>query len=142
MNEFVTTIMTKNPISLNIKHNLGDVKKIFEQNRIHHLPVINDEGHLEGLITTYDLWKLNKDFNDYEQIPVTDVMNTKIARVNADDKVGTVAELLLDRRFHALPVVDGKKLIGIVTSFDVLRYEFKKEYIKPILYEEILDSDT
>ncbi|MBK8700066.1 MAG: CBS domain-containing protein [Saprospiraceae bacterium] len=138
MNEFVHTIMTKNPVSIPVKSTLKDVKDIFDQNRIHHLPVLNEEGDLEGLITTYDLWKLNRNFEDYASIPVTQVMNSKIAKVTPDDKVGTAAELFLDRRFHALPVVEGKKLVGIVTSFDVLRYEFQREYEKPILYEDIL----
>lgn len=140
MNEFVQTIMTRNPITISERGTLEDVKKLFDQNRIHHLPVINDEGDLLGLITTYDLWRLNRSFDDYHQISVIDVMNSKFAKVSSDDKVGTAAELFLDRRFHALPVVDGKKLVGIVTSFDVLRYEFRREYEKPILYQDVLSN--
>ena len=52
MNEFVQTIMTRNPITISERGTLEDVKKLFDQNRIHHLPVINDEGDLLGLITT------------------------------------------------------------------------------------------
>jgi len=132
--------MTRNPITISERGTLEDVKKLFDQNRIHHLPVINDEGDLLGLITTYDLWRLNRSFDDYHQISVIDVMNSKFAKVSSDDKVGTAAELFLDRRFHALPVVDGKKLVGIVTSFDVLRYEFRREYEKPILYQDVLSN--
>jgi CBS domain-containing protein len=140
MNEFVQSIMTRTPVTISDRATLKDVKDIFDQNRIHHLPVINDEGDLLGLITTYDLWKLNRNFEDYDQIPVTEVMNRKFAKVAADDKVGTAAELFLDRRFHALPVVENTKLVGIVTSFDVLRYEFRKEYEKPILYQDVLSN--
>lgn len=139
MNEFVHTIMTKNPICLNVKDNLGKVSQIFENSRIHHLPVVNDEGELVGLVTTYDLWKLNKSHESYSNVSVAEVMSRKIAKVNGDDKVGTAAELFLDKRIHALPVVSNNKLIGIVTSFDVLKYEFKKEYEKPILYKEVLE---
>ncbi len=142
MNEFIQTIMTKNPISLSTKATIADVKHIFDENRIHHLPVIDDEGVIRGLITTYDLWKLNKHFDEYDSIPITSIMNNKVLRVNKDDKVGTAAELFLDRRFHALPVVDqDDKLVGIVTTFDVLRYEFKREYEKPILYKEVFESE-
>jgi CBS domain-containing protein len=142
MNEFIQSIMTKNPIALSTKATIADVKVIFDENRIHHLPIIDDEGVIKGLITTYDLWKLNKHFDEYAAIPVSSIMNTKVVRVNKDDKVGTAAELFLDRRFHALPVVDqNDKLVGIVTTFDVLRYEFKKEYEKPILYKELFETD-
>ncbi len=142
MNEFIQSIMTKNPISLSTKATLGDVKNIFDENRIHHLPIIDDEGVVKGLITTYDLWKLNLHFDEYEAIEVTTIMNNKVVRINKDDKVGTAAELFLDRRFHALPVVDqDDKLVGIVTTFDVLRYEFKREYEKPILYKELFETE-
>ncbi len=142
MNEFVHSIMTRNPITVSSKSMLSDVKSIFDENKIHHIPVTDDEGNLKGLVTTYDLWQLNRSFDDYNSISVKEVMNDKILRVNQDDKVGTAAELFLDRRFHALPVVDkSDKLVGIVTSFDVLRYEFKREYEKPILYKDILEPD-
>jgi CBS domain-containing protein len=139
MNEIVQSIMTQNPISVNPSSTLADVRKIFDQNGIHHLPVVDDENHLKGLITTYDLWKLNGKGQDYEPSTlVSDVMETKVVKVSQDDKIGTAAELFLDRRFHVLPVVEDEKLIGIVTSFDVLKYEFKREYERPILYREIL----
>jgi CBS domain-containing protein len=142
MNEFVHSIMTQNPITLTSKATLADVKSIFDENHIHHLPVVDETGTIKGLVTTYDLWQLNKNFDEYASIPVSDIMNTHILKVSKDDKIGTAAELFLDRRFHALPVVDqDEKLVGIVTSFDVLRYEFKREYVKPILFKEILDPE-
>lgn len=140
MNETIQTIMTKNPISLKKDSKLSEVKAIFDQNRIHHLPVVDEEGNLIGLLTTYDMWKLNLHFDEYANIPVSEVMNKKVVRISADDKIGTAAELFLDKRFHALPVVDNDKLVGIVTSFDVLRYEFVKEYDKPILYKEVYEG--
>ena len=69
---------------------------------------------------------------------VMDVMTTKLAKLSQHDKIGTAAEIFLDNRFHALPVVkDDNILIGIITSHDVLKYEYVKAYPKPILYKEI-----
>ncbi len=138
MNEIVQTIMTKNPIAVSPSNTLADVKKLFDEERIHHIPVVDQENRLQGLVTTYDLWKVNKEFKDYENTSVSEVMATKFVKVSQDDKIGTAAELFLDRRFHALPVVDDDKLVGMITSFDVLKYEFIKEYERPILYKEIL----
>jgi acetoin utilization protein AcuB len=139
MNEAISTIMTKNPISLVPHDTLDMVKSIFAKYRIHHLPVV-DGRKLVGILTTYDMWKLNTTFDQYSTIKVEDVMNKKIAVVEAEDKIGTAAELFLDNRFHALPVVENGNLVGIVTSFDVLKYEFLKEYPNPILYKEVFTS--
>ncbi len=111
MNEKISTIMTVNPVTLSSSNNLAEVQNIFLNNKIHHLPIV-DDGKLVGLVTTYDLWKQNKAFSDYPNIKVGEVMNTNIAKVSADDKVGTAAELFLDNRFHALPVITNNKLVG------------------------------
>ena len=108
-------------------------------NRIHHLPVVDSNNHLIGLLTTYDLWKNEIAPAEYHQVKVYDVMTTRIAKISASDKIGTAAEIFLDNRFHALPVINKEnKLQGIVTSHDVLKYEFLKAYPKPILFREIL----
>ena len=130
--------MTKNPIALSPKHTIADVESLFKHHRIHHLPVL-EEGNLIGLITTYDLW--NHRSSNPNDTFVTDVMNTRIVKISINDKIGTAAELFLDNRFHALPVMDGDKLVGIVTTFDVLKYEFKKEYDNIILYKDVFDPN-
>lgn len=140
MNEQVHSIMTANPITVLPSNTLDDVMSIFRKARIHHLPVVNDSGELLGIVTTYDLWKLDLPFNQYNSLLVGEIMTTSLAKISPNDKIGTAAELFLDNRFHALPVVEDSKLLGIVTSFDVLRYEFIKEYDKPILYKEIYEN--
>lgn len=57
-------------------------------------------------------------------------MTKILATIEPIDKVGTAAEVFMEHLFHALPVVDNGKLVGIVTSFDVLRYEYNREYPK------------
>ena len=136
MNEAIHTIMTKNPIALSPQHTIADVESLFKHHRIHHLPVV-EEGRLIGLVTTYDLWN-HRSSNPTETF-VTDVMNTRIVKISASDKIGTAAELFLDNRFHALPVMEGDKLVGIVTTFDVLKYEFRKEYDNIILYKNVFE---
>ncbi|MCC6816853.1 MAG: CBS domain-containing protein [Saprospiraceae bacterium] len=106
---------------------LSKVKELLINNRIHHIPVIEGKK-LVGLVTTYDLFKLSIDLKDYENTKVSDVMTRKLAVIEPTDKVGTAAEIFMEHLFHAVPVVQDGELVGIVTSFDVLRYEYNKEY--------------
>jgi CBS domain-containing protein len=130
MNEIVATIMVKNVITVTPNDSLQKVKELLINNRIHHVPVVQDDGKLVGILTTYDLFKLNVDHKDYPGTKVANVMTKILAVVEPGDKVGTAAEVFMEHLFHALPVVDNGKLMGIVTSFDVLRYEYEKEYPK------------
>ncbi len=138
MNEQIRSIMTKSIITVSPETTLTDISKLFRNKRIHHIPVVKDLK-LVGLITTYDLWKLNQPEENYQHIYVSEVMNRNVCKISPLDKVGTAAELLMDKRFHALPVVNLRgELKGIVTSFDILKYTLNKEYPNPILYKEVL----
>ena len=131
MNEPISSIMSTEIISFSPDDKLSDVLESFKSHKIHHVPIVDGTGKLVGLITTSDLLWLNRSFDDYSSIRVGDVMSTKLARLGPDSKVGTAAEIFLKNWFHALPIVDDNDtLVGIVTTFDVLMYEYKKEYPK------------
>ena len=55
-------------------------------------------------------------------------MTKKIATLTPSDKIGSAAELFLEHLFHAVPIVENGELVGIITSFDVMKYEFQKAY--------------
>lgn len=127
MNERVASIMTRELITVNQDDSLQKVKDILINNRIHHVPVV-DGTKLVGLVTTYDLFKLNVEHKDYPNTRVGNVMTKRIATVESNFHIGTAAEVFMEHLFHAIPVVDNGELVGIVTSFDILKYEYQKEY--------------
>lgn len=127
MNEPLSTIMTREVITAGVYDKLSVARDIFLQNRVHHLPIVEGEK-LVGILTTYDLFKLANRQVDYDNITIGKVMTTHVATLEPDDKVGSAAEIFLENLFHAVPVVKEGKLLGIVTSFDILKYEFHKEY--------------
>ncbi|HMT77517.1 MAG: CBS domain-containing protein [Saprospiraceae bacterium] len=127
MNDPLSGIMSTELITVSPSDAMTTVLDLFKKRRIHHLPVV-DNGKLVGLITTADLLWLNKNFSEYEALKVSDIMTTKLATLEPTDKIGSAAELFLLNRFHAIPVVSEGILIGLVTSFDVLKDQFKKAY--------------
>lgn len=138
MNDQIRHIMSHNPKVIGPDKFLTDVSELIESNRNHHVAVVED-GKLLGLITTYDLWKKRLNSSDYRNLRAKDVMNTNLCKISPKDKVGTAAELLMDRRFHALPVVNLKgELKGVITSHDIIKYTLNREYKTPILYKDVL----
>ncbi|MEZ4906295.1 MAG: CBS domain-containing protein [Saprospiraceae bacterium] len=129
MNEKVKSIMTKDPITISKDDSLLEVSTLLKKFKIEHLPVIDGDQKLIGIISFYDLWELNKKHEDYPNIKVGDVMTSHVARLHPEDKIGSVAEIFLENLFEAIPIVDDdNKLVGIVTMLDVIWYEYKKEY--------------
>lgn len=127
MNEPLSSIMTRNVITVSPDEKLSAARDIFMKNRVHHLPVVIGTK-LMGILTTYDLFKFVQKNGDYDTTVIKDVMTTHIATLEPEDKVGSAAELFLENLFHAVPIVKDGELMGIVTSFDVIKYEFHKEY--------------
>ena len=127
MNDALSTIMTKEVITVTSNDDLQKVREVLLSKRLHHIPVV-DNDRLVGIITTIDLWKMNKCYTEYSGIKVSDMMTKKMATLSPDDKIGVAAELFLENRFHAVPIVEGERLVGIVSSFDVMSYNFKKAY--------------
>lgn len=132
MNEPISSIMTTDLITLNPEDTLDRVRAIFLSKRIHHLPVVEGKKLL-GLLTTYDLFKLERPETRLNEIKVRDAMTTKLATLEPHQKVGVAAEVFLENLFHAVPIVKNDELVGIVTTFDVLKYNFKKEYPNQVI---------
>ncbi len=140
MNEEVRRIMTKDPVVVSPDQSVTEVEKIMINQRLNQLPVVVD-GKLEGIITTYDLWRDEKESGNHKDKKVSDVMNRNVIKITPLDKVGTAAELFMDKRFKTLPVVNLRnELKGIITSFDVLRHCLTEEYPRPILYQEVFEQ--
>jgi len=129
MNEKVKTIMTKDPITISGDDTIELAAKKLKDYKIEHLPVVDDNNKLVGILSFYDLWELNKCHEEYKNIKVKDVMTKRVAKLYPDDKIGSVAEIFLENLFEAIPIVDeDNTLVGIVTMLDVVWYEYKKEY--------------
>lgn len=137
LNEEVRRIMTKDPLVVGPKDTIKDVSEKMLRNKLQQLPVV-DEGKLVGLVTSYDLWK-NLRSSQKEELQVDEVMTTNVLKITPKDKVGTAAELFMDKRFKTLPVVNLRnELKGVVTAFDVIKHTLKQEYPRPILYADVL----
>lgn len=134
MNEPISSIMTRNVITVRPEDTLSVVKEILFKKHLHHLPVIKGRK-LAGIITSFDLVKLGKSAEEYSDIKVEEVMTRKVATMNPNEKIGAAAQVFLENLFHGLPIVDDDyNLVGIITTHDILKYQFHKEYPNHKLY--------
>ncbi len=128
MNERIHSIMTKNVVSVHPEDSLEVVKDLLFNKHFHHLPV-TENGKLVGIITSWDLIKSDKRFEEYGGIKVKELMTRNVATLGPNELIGAAAMIFLRHLFHGLPIVDDEgHLIGIVTTHDILKYEFNKEY--------------
>lgn len=128
MNKPVETIMTTDPITLKQENTLEDARRIFDENHFHHIPIV-EKGKLVGIISTFDLMNTNRLLSEYQGVPVSTIMTRKIATLNPTDMIGAASIVLLQNRFQSVPVVDDERnLLGILTTFDLMKYQYKLAY--------------
>lgn len=129
--EPISKIMTANVSVANENDSLRDVMATFEREKIRHMPVTKG-NEVVGIISATDLNRLtfgglfeNQNEADdavMEMLSVPQVMTAKPITINVDDSIKEVAEIFSKENFHALPVVDGNTLKGIVTTTDIIKY--------------------
>ena len=136
--ELVSKIMTKNLVKLNVNDSLSKAEALFKKNKIKHLPVVSGDK-IVGMLSLSDLLRISfadatDDSGDYVEATVYDmfsleqVMTSKVVCVESDDTIKEVAEILAREHFHALPVIEHDKLIGIITSTDIINFFLESFY--------------
>lgn len=140
LNEEVRRIMSKDFVSVHPDDSIDEINDMMHRKRVQQVPVVEGKV-LVGMVTTYDLWQLSRKDIDTSALKVKDIMTTKVLMITPKDKVGTAAELFMDKRFKTLPVVNLRhELKGVITAFDVIRHTLTREYPHPILYSEVFDE--
>lgn len=115
----VSTLMTSELITVPAFTPIGEAKKLLEKHSIHHLPIVSPEGALEGILSHADFLKVVEQYDASQT--VASIMSSHLAKLEPGDSIRTAANLFALNRFHALPVVDGDKLVGILTTLDLIR---------------------
>lgn len=93
------------------------------------MPVTDEAGKVEGVITELDLLKAVKDGKELVRVTAGDVMTKDVTAVNADDPVDKVLTVLMDKRYIRVPVLQNGKLVGVVSRCDVLRCLIEPEFV-------------
>ena len=128
----VSAIMTENVITLNHTDSLERAEELFKKNNIRHIPVVSGDAII-GMLSYTDLLRIS--FSDaidenednvetviYNMFTIEQVMAKNLTTVSSTTLIKEVAEILSKKEFHALPVVDNTKLVGIVTTTDLINY--------------------
>jgi len=126
----VSELMTKELITVNPADRLMAVRKIFDENKIHHIPVVRFRK-IVGIISKSDLLYFMKglgtvnnpvDINQGRLLitQAQDIMTTGLAKLAPTDRINVALEVFRENILHAIPVVENDELVGILTTHDII----------------------
>jgi CBS domain protein len=127
----VSQIMSKELVTLTPDQSLYEAERLFKKHRIRHIPVVEGDK-LIGIVSYSDLLRISfADMTDgeeevtsvvYDMYTIPQIMAKTPLTVTADTSIKEVAEILAAQSFHSIPVVDNGKLVGLVTTTDLIKY--------------------
>ena len=127
----VADYMTRSPATIHSDALVRGVVDMMRKRKIRHLPVVDREGHLVGIVTDRNLRQVIFDpaiqdrlgdlAGALNTLTVRDVMTWGVITVRPEAQIREAARVMRERKVGALPVVDGERVVGMLTETDVLR---------------------
>ena len=130
-NRPVREIMSTKMITVAPDTHLMEVKNILDKQKFHHIPVVENGGLLQGIITKTDILRFAFHLalrstgptwmqKALQAATAKDIMTRNPLFLDPEDTIGLAADIFLANKFHALPIVENEVLVGIITAHDLL----------------------
>lgn len=130
-NLLVRDVMTKDVATLGRNEKLAVADDVMRLGRIRHLPIVDDDGSLAGIVSQRDLFHSGllralgfgshaKD-RAMDLLVLKEAMKTEVATVTPSAPLTEAAKTMLEKKIGCLVVVEGKKIVGILTESDFVK---------------------
>ncbi len=122
----VREIMTKSVLTVEPTETVARAAELLAYRGFSAMPVVDDNGDLVGIVSEADLIRNRfpapgSDAGHRPARTVGEVMTTSVAGIGHDADMSLLAEAMLNDKRRCIPIVDGTRLVGVVTRRDVLR---------------------
>jgi CBS domain-containing protein len=138
-------IMTKDPITFTPEMEVVQAARILVDKRINGAPVVDRAGRLKGILCQSDLiaaqkkirlpsvftlldgliplgtQSFDRELEKLSAATVSQAMTSDPVTVTAETTLEEIATLMVERKYHTVPVVEGNRLVGVIGKEDVLR---------------------
>lgn len=124
----ITSVMTKDVVCISPEQYIIDVKHIYERKKWHHhIPVVDNEilvGMVSLIDFMYNIAGAGLDDNNkvYTELKVKDIMTQKPFYLTSKATIEDVSKVLAKGYYHAVPILEKEKIVGIVSTADIINY--------------------
>jgi predicted transcriptional regulator len=126
----VRDVMVKNPYYLDERATVGDWRKLVRATRHSRFPVVNGDGEVIGIVTTNDVADLK------DEVSIREVMTKDPITVGPETPVAHAAHLMVWEGIELIPVVEDKKLLGVISRQDAIK-AFRSLSLQPQIAETV-----
>jgi CBS-domain-containing membrane protein len=137
----VGDVMTRRVRTLSQHESIDLAAAVLKFWSFRHLPVVDVNDHVVGMVTPADLLEVARDGGDLEDEPVSRVMKRPVVTAHEDESVQAALDRMVAQKVHALPVLGaGDRLVGIVADQDLLAAVSRAGPALPALGGAVVDE--
>jgi CBS-domain-containing membrane protein len=139
-------MMTKEVITVTKNTSIKDLSDLFIKHKVNGFPVLDEDDQLIGIVTEKNLIEQSKNLHiptvialfdaviylesgkkfeeevtRYNATQVKDIYTSNVVTVSPEVGINEIASLMAEKGVHSIPVVDGKKILGIVGKLDIIK---------------------
>jgi CBS domain-containing protein len=118
MNEPISRFMAKTVWTADMEETAEKVEELPNRRHLSAVPVVGKDGDVFGIVSSADLLHLHVAKRNARAVRAWELCTYRPVTVPPDATVEDVAKLMVEKRIHHIPVVDGGKLCGIVSALD------------------------
>lgn len=135
LNQSIKALMSQQLVTVQPNTMVTEVAEIFDNNKFHHLPVIDSEEKPVGIISKNDYHKLQHHFtlfqykeasrsNEklFETLIAEEIMTKEPICIGSGTTIRECLKMFISNEFHCLIVVEKGKMVGIITPFDFIKF--------------------
>ena len=117
----VDSYMSRAPITIRGDTDYWKASEIMQEKNLHHIPVVNENDKVVGILARRDLKIAAMHFGD-AHVDVSEVMHSPVVSIAPGEPLAEAARQMVENRFGGLPVLDAdERIVGILTETDLLR---------------------
>lgn len=121
----VEEIMNKKVFTLTEEATIKDAMKAINERRIRHIPIVNEENQLIGIVSDRDIRDAGPSTLDKDHVvdldqPISIIMKRDVVTAHPLDFVEEISSDFYEHNIGCLPIVEDEKLVGIITETDML----------------------
>ena len=120
INEPIRLIMNKNVVSVKTSAKISDAIELMKEKNLGGLPVVDYENHVRAIITERDIANLFA--NRVSGIKVSQLMSEKVITALSKTTIFEAERTMTTQGFRRLPMISDGKVIGIITTMDIIRF--------------------
>lgn len=128
-------------ITIHDEKSVYDAMEVLVKNRIGSLLALNQGGAITGILTERDI--LNVSYEKYDvlkTLPVKEVMSTDLYIAEPEDELDSVENLMTENRIRHLPILEKKRLVGIISIGDVVKHQKKASQFENRHLKDYIDQ--